>query len=118
MFHYRWRREEDQISGAARLAEGMAPPGASAEQLRGVAQGIRERMVGRVWFVGSSDATAARIEDSYQAIVTLLERHLASRPYLFGARPAFADFGLWGQLPRVLHGSTPGADPARARAGP
>ena len=29
-------------------------------------------------------------------------RHLATRPYLFGERPAFADFGLYAQLYRVL----------------
>jgi glutathione S-transferase len=109
MFHYRWRREADQISGAERLAENMAPPGLDAEQLRGVVQGIRERMVGRVWFVGSSDQTAQQIEDSYQEIVALLERHLATRPYLFGARPAFADFGLWGQLYECSTDPTPGA---------
>jgi glutathione S-transferase len=98
MFHYRWRREEDQLSAAARLAEVMAPPGLDAEQQRGVAAGIRERMVGRVWFVGSSDQTAPQIEESFEASVAILERHLRSRPYLFGRRPAFADFGLWGQL--------------------
>jgi glutathione S-transferase len=98
MFHYRWRRDEDQIAAAERLAETMAPPGLDAEKLRGVAAGIRERMVGRVWFVGSSDQTAQQIEDSYQATLDLLDRHLASRPFLFGRRPAFADFGLWGQL--------------------
>ncbi len=98
MFHYRWRREEDQLSGAARLAEVMAPPGLDAEQLRGIAQGIRERMVGRVGFVGSSDQTAPQIEASFEASVAILERHLALRPYLFGGRPAFGDFGLWGQL--------------------
>lgn len=98
MFHYRWRRDEDQLSGAARLAAVMAPPGLDAEKLRAVAQGIRERMVGRVGFVGSSDQTAAQIEDSFEASVAILERHLARRPYLFGGRPAFGDFGLWGQL--------------------
>jgi glutathione S-transferase len=108
MFHYRWRRDEDQISGAERLAENMAPPGATPEQLKGIAQGIRERMVGRVWFVGSSDATAPQIEASFEQGVALLETHLASRPYLFGARPAFADFGLWGQLYEASTDPTPG----------
>ena len=28
----------------------------------------------------------------------LLEKHLQGRPYLFGGRPCFADFGLWGQI--------------------
>jgi glutathione S-transferase len=108
MFHYRWRREEDQISGAERLAENMIPPSATPEQRKAVAAQVRERMVGRVWFVGSSDATAQQIEDSFEQAVGLLERHLASRPYLFGARPAFADFGLWGQLYEASTDPTPG----------
>src|SRR5262249_21285026 len=73
------------------------------------AAGIRERMVGRVWFVGSSDRTAAQIEDSYREAVDLVEAHLASRPYLFGRRPAFGDFGLWGQLYECWTDPTPGA---------
>ena len=57
-----------------------------------------DRMVNRVWFVGSSEQTAPQIEASFQEGVGLLEAHLASRPYLFGARPALADFGIWGQV--------------------
>jgi glutathione S-transferase len=98
MFHYRWWREVDQISTARRLAEVMAPAGLSEEQREGVAQGIRERMTGRIWFVGSSQVTKDQIEASFESGMTQLERHLAERPFLFGGRPAFADFGLWGQV--------------------
>ena len=63
-----------------------------------MAKGIVERMVNRVWFVGSSEQTAPQIEASFQQGVAQLEVHLAGRPYLFGARPAFGDFGLWGQV--------------------
>ena len=97
MFHYRWKREADQWSAAERLAAVMAP-GAQGDALRQVAGGIRERMVGRVWFVGSSPETTPIIEDTFVRGLELLEPHLAKRPYLFGARPAFGDFGLWGQL--------------------
>ena len=31
-------------------------------------------------------------------MLALLDAHLATRPYLFGARPAYGDFGLWGQI--------------------
>src|SRR5690606_30537084 len=41
--------------------------------------------------------------------VALLEAHLAARPYLFGARPAFADFGVWPQLYELSTDPTPGA---------
>lgn len=97
MFHYRWAREADQIAAAERLAAVMAP-GATGDQLAGVVAGIQDRMVGRVWFVGSSESTAPIIEDSFVRGLELLEPHLAGRPYLFGGRPAFGDFGLWGQL--------------------
>ncbi len=98
MFHYRWWRDIDQISTARRLSELMAPAGLSEEQREGVAKGIRERMKGRLWFVGSSEVTKDQIEVSFTSAMALLERHLSERPYLLGARPAFADFGLWGQV--------------------
>jgi glutathione S-transferase len=97
MFHYRWAREVDQDSAAARLARTMMP-GLGEEQYAGIAQGIKQRMVKRVWFVGSSEQTAPQIEDSFRDAVGLLEAQLASRAYLFGARPALADFGIWGQV--------------------
>jgi len=97
MFHYRWAREADQDSAAGRIARAMMP-GLSDEQYTGMSQQIKGRMVNRVWFVGSSEQTAPQIEASFQEGVGLLEAHLASRPYLFGARPALADFGIWGQV--------------------
>jgi hypothetical protein len=97
MFHYRWAREADQNSAAERIAKTMLPD-ADETQMRSVADTIKERMSGRVWFVGSSPQTAPQIEESFQDAISLLEAHLSSRPYLFGARPAFGDFGMWGQI--------------------
>jgi glutathione S-transferase len=97
MFHYRWARPADQDSAALRIAKTMMP-GLPAEQYRGIADGIKARMIPRVGFVGSNAATAARIEDSFREAMDLLEAHLSLRAYLFGGRPAFGDFGLWGQV--------------------
>jgi glutathione S-transferase len=108
MFHYRWAREADQNSAAGRLASVMAP-GLEGDQLAGAVAGIKQRMVGRVWFVGSNEETAPQIEESYRETLDLLEAHLGARPYLFGARPVFADFGLWGQLYNCGSDPTPGA---------
>ena len=107
MFHYRWAREVDQRSAGEGIAKTMAP-GASGEALRGMVDGIRARMVERVWFVGSNEQTAPQIEQSFHDAVALLETHLASRPYLFGRRPAFGDFGLWGQIYNASLDPTPG----------
>ena len=107
MFHYRWARDVDQRSAAARLVK-EAMPGADADTLAKAAEVMRERMVGRVWFVGSSAETAPQIEGSFREGIGLLDAHLAKRPYLFGARPVFADFGLWGQIYEASTDPTPG----------
>ncbi len=108
MFHYRWTYEADQKSAARRIAEDNAP-GAPESELEGIARMIRERMVPRLSFVGSSDKTRGQIERSYRRQLALLEKHLAGRPYLFGARPAFGDFGLAPQLYEAGTDPTPSA---------
>ncbi len=108
MFHYRWTYEPDQVSSARRIAESMQP-GADAATLAALADAVRTRMVPRLSFVGSTDATRDQIEGSFRREIGLLERHLASRPYLFGGRPAFADFGVFPQLYEALTDPTPGA---------
>jgi glutathione S-transferase len=108
MFHYRWAREADQNSAAERIAKTMMPD-ASGEQLTGMVDGIKGRMVDRVWFVGSNERTAPQIEASFNQAVDQLEAHLDGRPYLFGGRPAFGDFGLWGQVYNAWTDPTPGA---------
>ena len=106
MFHYRWRREIDQWASASRLALAMNPSMEETTQ-KGFAEQIRNRMIGRVWFVGSSDATAPFIEETFHKAVGQLNEHLATRPYLFGARPSFADFSLWGQIYNMWTDPTP-----------
>jgi glutathione S-transferase len=107
MFHYRWTYDADQQSAARRIAammfEGTDTDRAPAEA------SIRERMSGRLHHVGSSAATLPVIEGSYARLLDLLEAHLSDRPYLFGARPALADFGLGAQLGQLLSDPTPGA---------
>ncbi len=108
MFHYRWAREVDQIASAGRIARGMMPA-ASDEQIAVMTNQIRERMVSRVFFVGSSAQTAPQIESSFREAITLLDAHLANRPYLMGARPSFGDFGVWAQLYEAWTDPTAGA---------
>jgi glutathione S-transferase len=97
MFHYRWAAEADQNSAAERIVKTMMP-GAEGDQLTAMVDNIKGRMVDRVWFVGSNERTAPQIEASWNESVDLLEAHLAGRSFLFGGRPAFGDFGLWGQI--------------------
>jgi glutathione S-transferase len=109
MFHYRWAREVDQLSAAGRIARNMLPADAGEDQVAGVVQMVCKRMTGRTWFVGSSEQTAPQIEQGFRDAVALLEAHLGERPYLFGGRPAYGDFGLWGQLYNAWTDPTPGS---------
>ena len=106
MFHYRWRRPIDQQASASRLALAMNPSMDEATQAA-FAEQIRARMTGRVWFVGSSDATAPFIERTFHTALGQLDAHLATRRYLFGDRPSFADFALWGQIYNMWTDPTP-----------
>lgn len=97
MFHYRWWNDVDQIEIASGLANSTLPDG-NPDAKEQLAAQIRTRMVPRLRFVGSHESTKEIIEQSLETLLILLERHLLSRPYIFGGRPSFADFGIWGQL--------------------
>jgi len=87
MFHYRWTRDVDQICSAGRIAR-MRSPQATAQEHAALAGQVRARMADRVWFVGSNELTAPQIEAGFAEMLGLLDNHLATRPYLFGGRPA------------------------------
>ena len=97
MFHHRWYSEVDRRATALVLARSFLPDGEAAA-VEALAKQVRERMVGRVHFTGSSEANAPLISRYLDDLLAILETHLESRKYLFGARPAFADFGLAPQL--------------------
>lgn len=108
MFHFRWTYPADQESAARRIVDTMLD-GATVPDRAGVEASVRARMTERLHFVGSSAETAPVIEASYERLLRLLEAHLQGRSYLFGARPALADFGLSGQLGQLASDPTPGA---------
>ncbi|MEH6548054.1 MAG: glutathione S-transferase C-terminal domain-containing protein, partial [Sneathiella sp.] len=97
MFHYRWWNDVDQIAVADGLAQSALPNG-DANAREQLAVQIRARMVPRLRFVGSHEGTKEIIESSLDTLLMLLELHLKRRSYIFGGRPSFADFGIWGQL--------------------
>jgi glutathione S-transferase len=107
MFHYRWFYEADQRSAGERLARESMPQ-ADAETVGRVTDAIRERMVPRLRFVGSTAETRPVIEGSFHRQLRLVEAHLAGRSFLFGERPALGDFGLAAQLYQCATDPTPG----------
>ena len=108
MFHYRWAREVDRTCSAGRIARGMMPD-ADDESVATMTSMIAGRMTGRVWFVGSNEHNAPFIESTFREALVQLDAHLAGRAYLFGGRPSFGDFALWGQFYEAWTDPTPGA---------
>jgi glutathione S-transferase len=109
MFHYRWTYEADQIASARRIAQAILGPDAKEAELLHAAEGVRQRMVPRLAFVGSHDGTRALIEASFRRQLEITEAHLATRPYLFGGRPCLGDLGFAAQLYELSLDPTPAA---------
>jgi len=102
MFHYRWHFTADAEKAGTILPMHMAitAPDAALAQMKTVFTG---RQVPRLRYVGSNPTTAAVIEASYRRLLAILRDLLATTPFLFGARPAAADFALYGQLTQLAH---------------
>ncbi len=98
MFHYRWGKAEDQLARGTTLARGMLEGHWAAPVAPIVRRFIVRRMVPRMAFAGANANNAPILEAAFASTVELLEAHLSKRAYLFGGRPSFGDFGLWGQL--------------------
>ncbi len=98
MFQYRWGPKSDRRSTGDRLARLMLQ-GHLLRFARPVfSRFIVWRMVPRLAFAGANEINRPHLEASWRRTVELLEAHLESRSYLFGERPAFGDFGIFGNL--------------------
>ena len=100
MFHYRWHYAAD-IELAGEVLPRWRDLAASDEQIAPRAQFVRERQIGRLYVVGSNATTAPVIEASYRRFLRCLDACIQDGPFLFGRRPASADFGLFGQLTQL-----------------
>jgi glutathione S-transferase len=109
MFHYRWAFEADVAQAAAILPRWFRIDQPEAEAAAAGRQ-FAERQVGRLGVVGSNPTTAATIETSYRRLLERLDARLTESPFVFGARPSAADFGLYGQLTQLA-----GFDPTPRR---
>ena len=104
MFHYRWKAEVDQDSASRRIAETNLPfyikflPVVNTLMKNKIAKTIKERMSNRLWVIGSNENTEDQITNSFHNLLSKLSLHLKDRKYVFGDKPSYADFGLWGQI--------------------
>ena len=109
MFHYRWAREADILSAAGRIARSMMPALDDAQVANGVGDGSRADGASRFFRRLESRRPRRKSRTRSATRSTILEPHFATRAYLFGNRPAFADFAMWGQLYNAWTDPTPGA---------
>jgi glutathione S-transferase len=100
MFHYRWAFSPDIARAAAILPRWARSDGPEAETVA-LGKAFAERQIERLGVVGSNEATAAVIEESYQRLLRLLDAHLTASRFVMGGRPGASDFGLYGQLTQL-----------------
>ena len=98
MFHHRWGYPPDQKARSRSLAKGMFEGHPLRIFAPVMARFVVRRMIPRMAFAGANANNAPILVESWANLVEMLEAHLSTRAYLFGGRPAFGDFGLWGQL--------------------
>lgn len=100
MFHYRWVYPAD-IAHAGKLLIYWSDPTLPAADVEGLAEMISQRQIGRLFVVGSNPDTGLTIEASYARTLKALDAVIQRQGFLFGARPAAADFALYGQLTQL-----------------
>jgi glutathione S-transferase len=109
MFQYRWGPKVDARSAARRIANLVFDRYPMRALIPLMVPFMIRRMVPRMAFAGANEINAPHLERSWRRTVALLEAHLAERAYLFGARPAFGDFGVWGNMNQAYSDPTCGA---------
>lgn len=106
MFYYRWFRDEDQEYCSRWLAREFLGPAEDAA-IDEAARVFRERQTGRMGLVGCTAENAPLIEETYRLVLDIFEAHVGAGEFLFGGRPALADFGWYGQLYQCAIDPTP-----------
>ena len=100
MFHYRWYHKADR-ENAGPLLMYWSNNTAPADQARQMSDYFTKRQFERLYVVGSNDVTAETIEASYARFIDILDTLLQQGGYVLGARPASADFAIYGQLTQL-----------------
>jgi glutathione S-transferase len=100
MFHFRWAHQAD-IDNAGPMLIFWNDPTLPDDQATPAAEAIARRQIDRLYVVGSNATTAETIESSYARLVGVLDTLVQAQGYVLGARPASADFAIYGQLTQL-----------------
>ena len=114
MFHYRWYYEPDQAFAAWWIAsDGLSADSVPRAEREVFGHEFGQRQIERMGIVGCTEDNKPVIEETYRRILEALETRCGLEGYLFGTRPALADFGLFGQLKTLGDDPTPRAEMSR-----
>ncbi|MBT4641591.1 MAG: glutathione S-transferase [Deltaproteobacteria bacterium] len=114
MYHYRWFDERYVKQISEWIAFDMFE-GSGKKNIEAFAEAFRERQMGRLSFVGSSEHNRPMLEHISNLFLDTLESHVSERWFMFGTRPSMAEFGLFGQLSQY-HNDLAIIEHARQRA--
>lgn len=93
--HYRWNYNEDWIY--SEFGRSMAPD-ADPTQHYNIGKKMGQKFRGMVPLLGINEDTIPAIETSYEAFLKVFADHLTCHDFVFGGRPSYADFSLYGPL--------------------
>jgi glutathione S-transferase len=96
--HYRWNFDTDNLAFLEADFISALAPAAGPEAAHERFLFASKRMRGACLAFGVTPATAPTVEASTDALMDLLNAHLAHTPYLLGSTPTVADYGLAGPL--------------------
>ena len=100
MFHFRWAHAAD-VANAGPLLVHWADTTLDDAQADAISSHFSNRQVDRLYVVGSNSTTAPIIESAYARFLTILDKIIARRGFVLGARPSSADFAIYGQLTQL-----------------
>lgn len=100
MFHYRWHFSRDAQHAGPLLAYWQNPQ-LSQPEVQRMGGALADRQISRLPMVGSNTLTAPIIESSFERLVGILDRIIERQGFVLGARPAAADFAIFGQLTQL-----------------
>ncbi|MDP6707084.1 MAG: glutathione S-transferase C-terminal domain-containing protein [Alphaproteobacteria bacterium] len=107
-FQYRWGNELDNEFTSRVVCGEILGLGTDEATVIAAAKEFRDRQIGRMPLVGCTPQNQPPIEESYHRVLDAISLLPGESPFLFGGRPALADFGWFGALFTCSRDPTPG----------
>jgi len=96
--HYRWNFDDDNDDFVSLEFGRFMVPTAPDADAKAFAKPVKAQMSGLLPVLGVTAATIPAIEAGYADLLTALDAHFLTHPYLLGGRPTIADYGLYAPL--------------------